>query len=122
MNNILQERELEMPLEFKGHDVGGRRVDSFIKEVLILEIKDIEHLEGLHKAQDINYCESYNWDNLFLACQRCNEREKLELFSLAAGSPRAINHLDSIGDERPSMDPKSPFSSMIGENVKKGIL
>lgn len=53
-------RELEMPLEYKGHNVGSRRVDFFVEDRVMVEIKAIEKLEGVHKAQAINYCEAYN--------------------------------------------------------------
>jgi GxxExxY protein len=53
-------REMEMPLQYKGCDVGTRRVDFFVEEKVMVEIKAIEKLEEVHKAQAINYCESYN--------------------------------------------------------------
>lgn len=53
-------RELEMPLEYKGESVGSRRVDFFIEDKVMVEIKAIENIEGVHKAQAINYCEAYN--------------------------------------------------------------
>jgi len=53
-------RELEMPLVYKGEFVGTRRVDFFVKDLVMAELKAIENLEGVHKAQAINYCEAYN--------------------------------------------------------------
>jgi GxxExxY protein len=53
-------REQEMPLQFKGYDVGTRRVDFFVEGKVMVEIKAIEKLEDVHKAQAINYCEAYN--------------------------------------------------------------
>lgn len=60
LNGINHQRELEMPLNYKGHNVGTRRVDFFVEERVMVEIKAIEKLEGVHKAQAINYCEAYN--------------------------------------------------------------
>lgn len=60
LNGIEHQRELEMPLEYKGHNVGTRRVDFFVEGKVMVEIKAIEKLEGVHKAQAINYCEAYN--------------------------------------------------------------
>lgn len=60
LNNISHQRELEMPLEYKGYNVGTRRVDFFVEDKVMVEIKAIEKLEGVHKAQAINYCEAYN--------------------------------------------------------------
>lgn len=53
-------RELEMPLEYKGESVGSRRVDFFVEDKVMVEIKATEKLERVHKAQAINYCEAYN--------------------------------------------------------------
>ncbi len=60
LNGIEHKRELEMPLDYKGYDVGTRRVDFFVENKVMVEIKAIEKLEGVHKAQAINYCEAYN--------------------------------------------------------------
>lgn len=60
LNGIQHRREMEMPLEYKGFNIGSRRVDFFIEEKVMLEIKAVEKLEGVHKAQAINYCEAYN--------------------------------------------------------------
>lgn len=54
------QREMEMNLEYKGEFVGTRRVDFFVEDCVMVEIKAIEHLEGVHKAQAINYCEAYH--------------------------------------------------------------
>ena len=53
-------REQEMPLQYKGYDVGTRRVDFFVEGKVMVEIKAIEKLEDVHKTQAINYCEAYN--------------------------------------------------------------
>lgn len=53
-------RELEMDLTYKTRPVGTRRVDFLVEGVVMVEIKAIEQLEGVHKAQAINYCEAYN--------------------------------------------------------------
>jgi len=60
LNNIDHVREMEMPLIYKGFDVGTRRVDFLVDNRLMVEIKAVERLEPVHKAQAINYCEAYN--------------------------------------------------------------
>ena len=60
MQGIEHIREQEMPLQYKGYDVGTRRVDFFVEGKVMVEIKAIEKLEDVHKAQAINYCEAYN--------------------------------------------------------------
>ena len=53
-------RELEMDLEYKNENIGSRRVDFLIEGKVMVEIKAVENLLGVHKAQAINYCEAYN--------------------------------------------------------------
>ncbi|MEN0005620.1 MAG: GxxExxY protein [Bacteroidota bacterium] len=53
-------REMEMELSYKGYRVGTRRVDFFVEEKVMVEIKAVEQIEGAHKAQAINYCEAYH--------------------------------------------------------------
>ena len=53
-------RELAMDLTYKGQSIGTRRVDFFIEGNVMVEIKAITEIEGVHKAQAINYCEAYD--------------------------------------------------------------
>ena len=53
-------REMEMEIFYKTQSVGIRRVDFFVEGKVMVEIKAIEKLEDVHKAQAINYCEAYN--------------------------------------------------------------
>ena len=59
LQGINYEREKVMPLVYKGHDIGTRRVDFFIEEIIMLEIKAVSQLEDVHLAQAINYLEAY---------------------------------------------------------------
>jgi len=54
------EREKEMPIFYRDENVGTRRVDFFVEGKVMVELKAIEKLEDVHKAQAINYCEAYN--------------------------------------------------------------
>lgn len=56
------EREKEMPLSYKGHDIGTRRVDFFVEDLIMVEIKAVIQLEDVHLAQAINYLEAYNME------------------------------------------------------------
>ena len=62
LQNILHEREKEMPLSYKGYDIGTRRVDFFVDKKVMVELKAIKELEDVHLAQAINYLEAYNMD------------------------------------------------------------
>lgn len=53
------EREKEMPLTYRGQDIGTRRVDFFVDQRVMVELKAIEQILPVHKAQAINYCEAY---------------------------------------------------------------
>jgi len=60
MQGIEFSREHEMPLLYKGYDVGTRRVDFFVENAIMVEIKAVINLEDVHLAQAMNYVEAYN--------------------------------------------------------------
>ncbi|MFW5658750.1 MAG: GxxExxY protein [Bacteroidota bacterium] len=53
-------REFEMPVKYKQHEVGIRRVDFLVDDGLLVEIKAIKALEDVHLAQAKNYLEAYD--------------------------------------------------------------
>lgn len=53
-------RELSMPVYYKAKQIGERRVDFFVEEKIMVEIKAIIQLENVHLAQAKNYLEAYN--------------------------------------------------------------
>ena len=53
-------REYEMEIEYKGRGVGTRRVDFFVENKVMVEIKALTKLEDVHLAQAINYLEAYD--------------------------------------------------------------
>lgn len=53
-------REFEMPIFYKTHHIGTRRVDFLVEEILSVELKALIALEAVHFAQAINYLEAYN--------------------------------------------------------------
>jgi GxxExxY protein len=53
------QREKEIPIYYKGIDIGTRRVDFFVYDKIMVEIKAINELENVHQAQVINYLEAY---------------------------------------------------------------
>ena len=55
-------RELSMPVYYKGRQIGERRVDFFIDEKTMVELKAIIKLENVHLAQAKNYLEAYNME------------------------------------------------------------
>ncbi len=52
-------REQEMPIEYKGFDIGTRRADFVVEDKVMVELKAITKIEDVHFAQAINYLEAY---------------------------------------------------------------
>ena len=52
-------REHEMSITYKGERIGKRRVDFFVEEQVMVEIKAVSELQDVHLAQAINYLEAY---------------------------------------------------------------
>lgn len=59
-NAIAYSREYEMPIYYKHHQIGTRRVDFLIANTISVELKAVVKLEDVHLAQAINYLEAYN--------------------------------------------------------------
>ena len=53
-------REVEMPIFYKQRQVGIRRVDFLVSDVVAVELKAVARLDDVHLAQAINYIEAYN--------------------------------------------------------------
>jgi GxxExxY protein len=49
-----------MPIYYHNQQIGTRRVDFLVNEVLSVELKALTKLEDVHFAQAINYLEAYN--------------------------------------------------------------
>lgn len=60
LNDLSHQREVEMPIHYKGNDVGVRRVDFLVEGEISVEIKAIINLEDVHLAQALNYLEVYH--------------------------------------------------------------
>jgi uncharacterized protein (TIGR02646 family) len=72
---------------------------------------DVEHFRPKGRWKQVNgtpkvypgyYWKAYDWDNLFLACQKCNQREKQDLFPIESNSVRALNHHSDLSRELPT--------------------
>ena len=53
-------REHEMPIIYKGKEIGLRRADFLVEECICVELKAIIEMEEVHLAQAKNYLEAYN--------------------------------------------------------------
>ena len=80
-------RELEIPIFYKNEEIGTRRVDFFVEEKIMVEIKAVSRLDNVHLAQAINYLEAYkmkvglliNFGANSLEFRRINEPDKKKI-------------------------------------------
>lgn len=62
LDGLQFEREKEMPVIYKGYNISTRRVDFFVEEKIMVELKALIQLEDVHLAQGKNYLEAYNME------------------------------------------------------------
>lgn len=55
-------REMDMPIFYREQQIGQRRVDFFVEDAIMVEIKAITNLEEVHLAQAMNYLEAYKME------------------------------------------------------------
>jgi GxxExxY protein len=55
-------REMEMTIYYDGEDIGTRRVDFFVEQTVMVELKALITLENVHLAQAMNYLEAYKME------------------------------------------------------------
>lgn len=60
LQSITYSRETEMSIFYKEIAIGTRRVDFFVDEKILVEIKAIIELDDVHLAQALNYLEAFN--------------------------------------------------------------
>jgi len=51
---------MDMPIFYKGVEIGSWRVDFFVENEIMVELKALVVLQDVHLAQAINYLEAYN--------------------------------------------------------------
>ncbi|RDC65489.1 GxxExxY protein [Adhaeribacter pallidiroseus] len=56
------EREKEMNIYYRNELIGTRRVDFFVENIILVELKALVRLEDVYLAQAINYCEAYQME------------------------------------------------------------
>lgn len=58
-NDLTFEREKEMPIFYRNQQIGTRRVDFFVENCIMVELKALMKLDNSHLAQAKNYLEAY---------------------------------------------------------------
>ncbi len=55
-------REKEMEITYRNQSIGNRRVDFFVDDLIMVELKAVINLEDVHLAQAMNYLEAYKME------------------------------------------------------------
>lgn len=55
-------REMEMSIFYRDYEIGTRRVDFFVENKIMVELKALIKLEDVHLAQAMNYVEAYKME------------------------------------------------------------
>ena len=67
VNLIKLKTQLSLPVSYKGIELDcGYRIDMLIEEELILEIKSVEEIKGIHQAQILTYMKLANIKHGFI--------------------------------------------------------
>ena len=53
-------QEMVMSIYYDEINIGTRRVDFFVEDCIMVELKAVIKLEDVHLAQAMNYCQAYN--------------------------------------------------------------
>lgn len=59
-NGIKFGREISIPVHYKNRQIGERRVDFLVENIICVELKALVNLEKVHLAQAKNYLEAFN--------------------------------------------------------------
>jgi uncharacterized protein (TIGR02646 family) len=78
-------------------------------KILHISYGDVEHYRPkagwIQENETLNkpgyYWLAYDWDNLLLSCQICNQRNKKNYFPISSSSKRALSHHENISIEQP---------------------
>ena len=91
-------REFEMPIHYRGEQIGTRRVDFLVEGRISVELKALVALEPVHLAQAMNYLEAYNLETGLLLNFGASRLEfkrltnrKLSLSSNLSGPSKTIS-------------------------------
>jgi GxxExxY protein len=60
MQNIAFQRQAPIGVAYKGHAIGEGRIDILVENRLIVELKAVESLLPIHKAQVLSYLKAKN--------------------------------------------------------------
>ena len=97
-------REQEMPIFYKGTEVGMRRVDSLVEGCVLVEYKAVIALEPVHLAQAKNYLEAFNLDAGLLINFGAKNLEVKRLFNNKVRDKNSVFPENPVNPENPGSD------------------
>jgi len=53
-------RQKEVSLSYKGKSIGWHRIDFLVEDEVVVEVRSVERLHGIHQAQLVSYLRSLN--------------------------------------------------------------
>ncbi len=98
-------REMEMEIFYDGTQIGTRRVDFFVEDKIMVELKALIQLEDVHLAQAMNYCQAYNLPIGLLINFGSKSLQFKRVYNV--NHPENQDYKDSIQE---STNPKNPNS------------
>lgn len=82
-------REFEMPIFYLNEQIGTRRVDFLVQDIISVELKAIIKIEDVHLSQAMNYLEAYNLE-IGLLINFGSKRMEFHRFSKKKYNPGVI--------------------------------
>lgn len=55
LNGIAYERQVPIPVSYKGHNIGEYRLDILVENAIILELKSVDRYDPIFEAQLLSY-------------------------------------------------------------------
>ncbi|OYQ38543.1 GxxExxY protein [Flavobacterium aurantiibacter] len=104
-------REMEMTIYYEGHDIGTRRVDFFVEDNIMVELKALIKLEDVHLAQAMNYCQAYNLPIGLLINFGAKSLEFKRVYNVNHPENKSDLRLKGLKDDRISSEEKILQSS-----------
>lgn len=96
---IEAEKEVSIPVDYKGIRVGDYRADIIVEKCLILELKAVSATNANHEAQLVNYLNATKIDNgLLINFGAASLERKHKYRTYRPGCSKALNRVNSVHD------------------------
>lgn len=94
LRKIAIQRQLELPLEYKGVILRGQRIDLLVERQVIVELKAVEAIASVHLAQLLSYLRAADLHLGLLInfhCDRLVDGVRRRINSRASGQSRILS-------------------------------